>query len=91
MKLLDAVKTKLGGREQGMAVAGTRQPLTKDIAAAVRAHMSYLSRADLTGYTFERRSTFYPAARYDLVIFDETGAQVLSGREMDDGQVFIWH
>jgi len=91
MKLLDAVMSRFGGHpEEHTPTVGARLPLTKNITNGVRQHMSELTNTDLSHYTFERRHTTYPGARFDLIIYDDMGDRVLTGRETDDGRVIVW-
>lgn len=90
MKLLDSIRTKMSGQTQEAFGEGERFPLTKDITRSIREHMNEMGRTDLSKYTYERKHSFYPDSKSDLVIYDQQQQLVFHGRETRDGRVSIW-
>jgi hypothetical protein len=90
MKLLSSMRSKMSGQTQEAFGAGERFPLSKDLKRAIIQHMSDLGRNDLSQYTFERRTSYYPDAKSDIVVYDSAQEPVLYGRESRDGLVSIW-
>jgi hypothetical protein len=90
MKLFDAMRSKASGQTQEQFGAGERFPMTKSISRAVVEHMNELSRTDMSKYTFERRHSDYPDSKSDLVIYNNDGAAVFTGRETRDGRMSFW-
>jgi hypothetical protein len=90
MRMLSAIRSKMSGQTTEEFGSGQRFPLTKDLKRAISLHMNDLDRKDLSRFTFERRSSYYPDAKSDIVIYDDEEQPVLHGRESNDGLVSIW-
>jgi hypothetical protein len=90
MNILNAMRSKLSGQTQEAFGEGQRFPLNGDVKRAILHHMNELGRKDLAAYSFERRHSYYPDAKSDLVIYDGEGQPVLHGRENRDGLLSIW-
>jgi len=90
MKLFDAMRSKASGQTKEEFGSGERFPMTKSINRAVVDHMNELGRTDMSKYTFERRNSSYPDAKSDLVIYNNEGAAVFTGRETKDGRMSFW-
>ena len=89
MSLMSSVKSIFGGRQEEEAFgAGQRYPLTKPMMASLRRHANNLTKADLSGYKFERRHSTYTSAQSDLVIYDDKDQPAFLGREMGGGYSF---
>lgn len=90
MNVIGSVRSFFSGQTQEAFGAGRKFPLSKSITKEVRRHSAALSRAELTGYTFERRHSDYPGAKSDIVIYDPNGKGILNGREMHNGELSFW-
>jgi len=53
--------------------------------AELRRTLACLAAADVTGFTYERRSSSDPDARYDVAIFDSQGRLIIEGSDFHSG------
>jgi hypothetical protein len=90
MNVIKSMRSKLSGQSQESFGSGQRYPLTKDLIRSVREHMEEFNRVDMSPYRFERRHSFYPDAKSDIVIYDSQEKVAFHGREANDGRVAIW-
>ncbi len=90
MKILNAMRSKMSGQTSAEFGSGERFPLTNDLKKAVSHHMEEIKKNDLSTFTFERRHSYYPHSKSDIVIYDAAAQVILYGRESDDGLVSIW-
>jgi hypothetical protein len=67
-----------------------RENMNLQVETAIRRNIVDVARQDLSGYTFEKRKTRYPNAKYDLLIFDPNGKAVIEGREFTSRDVSLW-
>jgi hypothetical protein len=88
MSVISAIRSKLSGQSLEEFGEGQRFPLSKVVQNEIRRHVVELSKADLKGYTFERRRSAFAFGKSDLVIYDSSGNHVLEGREMARGAGF---
>jgi hypothetical protein len=90
MSFFSTLKAKIPGQAQDSAGEGQQSPLTKQMIASIRSHLTWYADTDLTAYTYDRKRTDYAAARADLTIYNENKLPVLHGREMNNGQISVW-
>jgi hypothetical protein len=89
MTFLNSIRSLVSRQPQEEFGLGERFPITKAMSVSIKRHMNGLSKADLSGYTFERRRSEYHDAKSDLVIYNPADKPVLNGREIG-GRLSFW-
>jgi len=90
MQVIARVRSLLSGQSAEDFGEGRRFPLTNDMRKAIALQIAGLAKADLKGYTFERRRSGNRNTKSDIVIYDGTSAVVLHGREIAGGPLAFW-
>ena len=90
MGVLGSMRSKMSGQTQEQFGSGQRFPLTKSLMRSICEHMNELYGTDLSHHKFERRSSDYPQAKSDIVIYDADDNVAFYGRESNDGRVAVW-
>jgi hypothetical protein len=67
-----------------------RTPLTRNVVKALLQQFTFLTSADIAGWTCERRRSDRQGAREDIRLFDSEGNQVYFGRTFDGRSISFW-
>ncbi|HWC29951.1 MAG TPA: hypothetical protein VG845_07720 [Dehalococcoidia bacterium] len=86
MSLWSTARAKLPGFRRSVAdeveslEEGSRLPVTDTVKGQLLNYFAGMEEASLEGFTFERRWSDFPEAKYDLLIYDAGGRLRYQGR-----------